>query len=453
MSLIDTIQNRLSAIDSELDGIVATAEKHKRNVSPGEQTNIEALLEERKSAVTILDDARKAEDQRTANGAALAKIGFTGGASTSSRGGIYTPESRHSMFLDMFDARQGDSGARERLDRHGREFRDAMAAEPRKELRAGGTTVTGAGGEFAPPLWLVDDYIEALRPARATADALTNLPLPEGTDVINVPKVATGTAVALQTTQNTGVNVQDITTSTVAAPVLTIAGGAVYSRQLFDQSPIAGHMDRVLLGDLMADYARQIGSFVLNGTGAGGQPTGLITAAGNTIAYTDASPAFMGVGKLYAQIGKAVQTVQTTRFLSPTALVMHPRRWAWASVQVDTAGRAVILPDGNGPLNASGIESNGAAQGVVGKMFGLPVIVDPNIPTNLGAGTNQDPIIVVKADDSWLYESALKAEVFPETYANQLSMFARVYAYFALAHRISASIAVINGTGLVAPTF
>ena len=95
----------------------------------------------------------------------------------------------------------------------------------------------------------------------------------------------------------------------------------------------------------------------------------------------------------------------------------------------------------------------GNAEGYVGKMFGLPVIVDPNIPIVLGTGLNQDPIIVMKADDTWLYEGNLNAQVFAETFSNNLSLFARVYAYFALANRLGQSIAVINGTGLVAPAF
>ena len=86
-------------------------------------------------------------------------------------------------------------------------------------------------------------------------------------------------------------------------------------------------------------------------------------------------------------------------------------------------------------------------------MQGLPVLVDPNIPTILGAGANEDRIIIMRAEDSWLYEGQLAAQVFSETYSNQLSLFCRVYNYGALAHRLGSSIAVINGTGLATPTW
>ncbi|MFB9748252.1 phage major capsid protein, partial [Leifsonia shinshuensis] len=417
-SRLDILNEARDKALGEIDTIVTRAETFKRSISTGENAKIEEHKSDIRSIDAKIRDLEVEDATRERLGREFRRLGLAGTPGrTSTVGGTYNPESRHSYFRDMLEASRGDSGARERLDRHRSEFSDGirdLSDSKANEIRAISTS-NGTGGEFVPPLWLVDNYIEALRPARATADALTNLDLPAGTDVINVPKVVTGTAAAIQATQNTGIQQTDITTGTVAASVITIAGGQTVAQQLFDQSPIAGHMDKVILQDLMADYARQVGSLVLNGTGTGGQPTGLITAAGTVQTYTDASPAFMGAGKIYAQIGKAVQTVQTSRFAAASAIIMHPRRWAWAAVQVDASNRAVILPDANGPLNASGIQVNGNAQGVVGKMFGLPVIVDPNIPINVGTGTNQDVILVLKADDSWLYEGTIRAEVFQQT--------------------------------------
>jgi HK97 family phage major capsid protein len=445
-------QARTDALN-EMDRVLTVAETHKRDMSKGEQSIFDTAKERHRVVEGQIAEAEEERIIREQAGNSYRALGFGNtDFSTNERGGIYNPESQNSYFKDMLDARNGNSGAQERLERHSKAFNDHVSRSSSKEVRAL-TTTAGAGGEFSPPVWLINDYIKALRPARATADILTNLPMPAGTDLINIPKVLTGGTTALQTSQNSTLSSTDITTGSVAAPVLTIAGGQQFSTQLFEQSPMAGSMDQVILGDLIADYAQKLGGYVINGTGTGGQPTGLLTAAANTIAYTDATPGFMGAGKLYAKIGQAIQTVQTARYLSPTAIIMHPRRWAWASVQVDSANRAVILPGDGGPLNASGVDLNNNAQGVVGHMFGLPVIVDPNVPINLGAGTNQDPIIVLKADDSWLYESTIRAEVFQQTYANSLSLYARVYNYMALGHRLSQSIAVINGTGLITPTF
>jgi len=451
MASIEMLEARKSEILGDLKKIVDTADSFSRGLSSGELAKEKILSKSLKEVSKKLKTERSADELR--GRIAKADPTLTGsGSFYTSDSGIYTPESRDSYFYDLFKSGQGDSGARERLDRHSMQFRADERTRNVAEFRAASTT-SGAGGEFSPPLWLIGNFVAAVRPARATADAITNLQLPPGTDLLNIPKISTGTAVALQQNNNTGISVQDIVTTTVPAPVFTVAGGLIISLQLFQQSPIAGQMDKVVLSDLSADYARQMGSFVINGTGTSGQPTGLLTAAGANITYTDATPGFLGVGKMYAKIGQAIQTIQTSRFLAPTAISMHPRRWAWCATQVDSAGRAVILPNDNGPLNAASVQATTNAEGYVGKMFGLPVIVDPNIPTNLGAGANEDRIIIMRAEDSWLYEGQLAAQVFSETYSNQLSLFCRVYNYGALAHRLGSSIAVISGTGLVTPVF
>lgn len=447
----ETLRFRQGQLTADVAKIIETVEKHHRTLSTNEERAVRDKTDEIQRISDTLADLEQQNELRAKAGEAAAAAGILPGH-TSTRGGTYTPQSKSSYFKDMLDARQGDQHARERLDVHAREAADVIRTRysSSPELRAISTTA-GAGGEFIPPLWLIDDYIAALRPARATADALTNLPLPEHTDVLNVPKIATGTATAIQANQNTGVQQTDMTTGTVSASVITIAGGQTFSVQMFDQSPMAGTVDRVILQDLLADYTRQVGNLVLNGTGTAGQPTGLVTAAGATITYTDASPDFAPAGKLYGRIANAVQTVQTTRFLAPTHIVMHPRRWAWIETRTDAQSRPMVMPSANGPVNAMGIVSNGAAQGVVGKMLGCDVIVDPNVPITVS--TNQDVILVIRATDSWLYESTARIEVFPQTYANQLSLFARVYNYMALAHRLPQSIAVVAGTGLTTPTF
>jgi hypothetical protein len=90
----------------------------------------------------------------------------------------------------------------------------------------------------------------------------------------------------------------------------------------------------------------------------------------------------------------------------------------------------------------------------VGTIQGLPVYVDALIPTNVGAGTNQDRIIVGRLADLIAWEGNVKAEAFPQTYANQLSVFVRLYNYMSFQPaRYPKSISVIDGTALVPPTF
>src|SRR6185312_16274079 len=94
------------------------------------------------------------------------------------------------------------------------------------------------------------------------------------------------------------------------------------------------------------------------------------------------------------------------------------------------------------------------AMGLVGSMHGIPVYIDPQVPTNLGTGTNQDVVYLLKQDDLILFESGPRAESFRETYADSVGVLFRLYAYVGtMLNRHSESIGVISGTGLVAPTF
>ena len=84
----------------------------------------------------------------------------------------------------------------------------------------------------------------------------------------------------------------------------------------------------------------------------------------------------------------AVQQVGTNRFLPATAIVMHTRRWGWITAALDSSNRPLVVPTQNGPYMAEGVLTDVQAQGgPVGSMHGLPVYLDPNIPTTLGGGT------------------------------------------------------------------
>jgi len=169
------------------------------------------------------------------------------------------------------------------------------------------------------------------------------------------------------------------------------------------------------------------------------------------VTLTTGSPTFP---LLWPKIVDAQLQVHTGRLLPATHVIMHPRRWAWLQSQLDSAGRPYVSSDIDFPLLAT---AGGAVpEGFAGQIRGLslPVYLDSNIPTNLGAGTNEDRIIVCRPQDSLLFESAPKAETFRETKAETLQVVFRLYNYIALmSARAPKSISVIAGTGLVTPSF
>jgi HK97 family phage major capsid protein len=336
-----------------------------------------------------------------------------------------------------------DGGARERLQRHaqdvstGQEYRDLNRTD-------------GNGGYAIPPLWLMSQYVELARAGRAYANVVNNQPLPGGTDSINIPKVATGTAAAIQTADNAAVQETDLTDTFINAPVRTVAGQQDVAIQLLDQSPVS--FDEVIFRDLVADYATKTDLQVISGSGSSGQVTGVRATSGiTTVTYTDATPT---IAKLYSKIADAVQRVHTLRFMAPTVIVMHPRRWAYLLAASDSNGRPLVVPDVGNPQNAVATLGTVGSQQVVGQMHGLPVVTDPSMPTTLGAGTNEDVIHVLRASDILLYESGIRSRVLPDVGSGNLTVRLQVYGYLAFtAARYPASVVEIGGTGLVSPTF
>jgi HK97 family phage major capsid protein len=359
----------------------------------------------------------------------------------------YTKENRHqrSYVNDLIKVSipggDTDGSAIRRLQDHAADVATDNAYTEYRDI----TRVDGSGGYAVPPAWLMDQYVTYARPGRAFANVCQRQTLPGGTDSINVPKMLTGTTVAIQTADNTGVSETNLTDTFINAPVRTISGQQGVAIQLIDQSPIA--FDDVVFRDLVAAHAAVLDGQVISGSGSAGQVLGVL----NTPSITSIAASAVTVAGCYSALANAVQTVHTTRFLPPEVIVMHPRRWGWFLAALDTQQRPLVLPNSNMPFNAVGILTDVDSQQVVGNLHGLPVVTDPNIPTNSGAGT-EDWIYVMRSSDLILWESGLRARVLPETRAANLTVLLQVYSYLAFTGaRYPQAVAVI--TGLTAPTF
>jgi HK97 family phage major capsid protein len=370
-------------------------------------------------------------------------------ATVTRENGTYARHKRDtSYFLDLADVRKGSRDALDRLQQNNRE-REVDGHESRALGNTGATG--GSGGEFAPPVWFIDDFVALARPGRVLANLIPTDPLPTGVSSINLPKVTGGTVTAVQTTQNTALANTDMTTASVSSKITTIGGKQTISRQLIDQSGIP--FDKYILADLAADYARQLNTQVISGSGTGQQLRGLLTVAGSSATFTSASPT---VAALYSKMSGLQSAINTARFLPMDTWVMHPQRWAWLVAAVDSSSRPLVVPQDNGySVNAvAGIVGNPPAVGRVGTMLGYPVYVDATIPTNTGAGSNQDTIFALRTADLQLYESPLQCESFEQTYADSLAILVRCFAYSAfIPDRYAASVGTITGTGLITPVF
>ena len=314
------------------------------------------------------------------------------------------------------------------------------------------STASSAGGEFVPPMYLTEQWIAYLRAGRVVANNCHHEDLPDGTMSLNIPKVTAGTSVDVQATQNTNVSNTDLTTAYVTIPVVTFAGQQIVSLQLLERSPIS--FDQMVMGDLAKAHAQRVDLQVLNGSGSGGQVTGILNTSNiNTVTWTQASPTLKG---LYGQIGIAKSDIHDAIFLPATHAFMTPTRWEWIGQTFDSNNRPVVVPEYSGPFNVVQVAPDDAvAEGAIGRnLSGLKTFEDANIPANLGAGTNQDVVVVSRMQENYLYESPVVTRALPQTYGAQLSVLLQLYNYGAFtAARYPTANAVITGTGLVAPTF
>lgn len=482
MTLLEKVRESRAAINQDVADKIADAESRADNLPDDDAKGLTWFLavKRQEDAELAVRESELEEAERRANVAAEAAAKTPATAEKKStpthvagEPRVYPrndPE-RTSYFLDVARMQTGmgdPAAAGRRLALHARQTADEMSHRAEEspfekrgnvrngiddpETRTNPNRTDGTGGYFVPPIWLIDQYVSLFRAGRVTADLVHNLPLPSGTDSINIPKVNTGTSAAIQTADAAAVSSTDLTDTSVSGGVKTIAGQQDVALQLLDQSPIA--FDEVIFQDLTRAYNVALDKQVLSGSDGSGQVKGILTMSGtNAVTYTDATPTGPELWPfLMGAISQASYAAGGHFDLTSCAFVLHPRRWFWLMGQLDGNSRPLVLPDAYPGFNAMGGGSTTMANGRVGTLGGVPVYIDANIPTNTGAGS-VDQIVFIKTDDIYLWESALKVRSLQEVLSGTLQVRLQIYGYLAvIADRLAGAHSVISGTGLAAPS-
>lgn len=337
----------------------------------------------------------------------------------------------------------GDGEASARLARH-------MAEERVERAEAGKPLVARASGtaNFAGlvvPQYLIGDAATFARGGRPFADAMRQHDLPEQGMTVNISKITTGSSVAIQT-EASSVSETDIDDTLLSINVLTAAGSQSISRQAIERG---SGVEDITIQDLFSEYNRNLDSTLIN------QATTGLTNVATSLTYTDTNPT---VAELYPKLLEGPAAVEAALLDADpgnTIAVMHSRRWYWLNAALSSSFPLLQQP---GILQqAAGLNEGGRyGSGFRGILpSGIPVIVDNNIPTNLGAGTNQDEIYFVSQSEAHLWEDPnapmlIRAE---QTQSKNLLVDFVVYGYFAYTFTRRAHAQKIAGTGLVTPTF
>lgn len=402
------------------------------------------------------DDAAAALSRQISDGAGAPA--YDGVARVGAEERTYTEKKSYaaerSFFQDLYASEvRGDFGARDRLIRHSNE----VLVEREMSERA---LATGGLAGLVPPQYLVDKYALLARAGRPTANIVPSEPIPSVGMSFLIPRGTTGASAGVQASENSALSTTDEVWSNVTVNVASVGGYAPVSRQSLERGTPG--VDTIIFKDLVGAYGVAVDQQVLSGTGSSGQTLGIL--ATSSINQATAFGAAATAATFYSKVAGQINAVETSRYRAPNVIIMHPRRWNWLLLQVDTAGRPLVVPNQNGPFNAFGVAKEPLDTPLatpVGMFLGLPVITDASIPTSVGTGP-EDQVIVAYLDDMILYEdsSSPTTVAFEQTAATTLTVTLVAYGYVAFtAGRYPSAVGVVGGNaggagfGLVAPTF
>lgn len=432
------LRDEFEKLDARIEELTS-----KDELTEEERTELEAAD---KRADELVADIKKAEEReaRKATFAALPKnapikpepevrVEVTNEPETYSE---TTARQGISFFRDIVTAKDGDWDAVDRLRKH-RSF---------VETRDVGTS---AFAGLTVPQYLTDLVAPHRKAGRPTLNIANTHPLPGDGMTVNISRITTGSGIAAQASENAAVQETNMDDTLLTVNVNTYAGMQDVSRQAIDRST---GVDSIVIADLVRAYDTTVNSAVINADGTSGTHLGIrSTSSIVAVTYTDASPT---AAELHPKLFDLVQQVQAGVYLGLTHFIMHPRRFWWLASQVGTSFPFLQIFDA--PQGAGGVvSSRGYESGASGVLAGVPVIVDANIPTNLGGGT-EDVILGVTNSELHFWEEAgsplrIRSD---DVLANQLSVRFVVYGYSAFsAGRYPGAHGTITGTGLAAPTF
>ncbi|MDQ5874484.1 MAG: phage major capsid protein [Actinomycetota bacterium] len=353
----------------------------------------------------------------------------------------YGVDSPHSFFRDLATIARAESQRGKSLDTAQAQggialfdggpipsFTDGGADEARSRLRVTSerrdlSSTAGAGGEFVPgggpPVFVAEAFATAARARSRMATILPTRPLPESGLKVQAPRFGNGSAVAVHV-ENAAVQETDPTTALATGPLGTLAGHNDLSQQALDLS----NLDEGIAAELGSAYGERLDIQVINGTGTSGQILGLLAVTGiSALIYTSATPT---ATEAYAQVGKLASSVASAYGAPIDTFIMHPRRRAWIE------SKLAFTP----------------------AWLDVQVVEVGAIPTNLGAGTNEDTVIALAREESPLFLQSPSFRAMIDPLSANLEVRFQIHGYAALlANRQPASIGKSTGTGWASPTF
>lgn len=355
----------------------------------------------------------------------------------------YARESPHSFYRDLALSEAGrdpQGEASQRLAQHRTEMRVELAGRELRtpegavfEQRVNPNRTEGQGGFFAPPLWLIQYFGSARRASRVIANLIPEFDLPLGVGSVRLPRLKTGTEVLASADGTPGAS-RDVVDSEVFSKCVAFRGISDWSLQSLEQSPVASALDWAIFTDLLHAYDFALESMIISGTGEGESFKGVLTE-GTAVSYTGSTEAT----KIFPFLGQLMARIGNKRKMPPEAWFTTTARFGYMATSEDKQERPLLITDYVGNLSPAA------------SLVGINLYFNDAIPMNLGAGGQQDVILLGRPKDLMLLESDEKTRVLMEPLSGDLQVRFEFHRYAACLFRYASGWSFLEGSGMEVP--
>lgn len=233
------------------------------------------------------------------------------------------------------------------------------------------------------------DFIDVLRNSSSVMQAGARMLTGLSGDV-KIPRKTAGAAAAWISTEGGAASESEMTVGSVSLQPRTLGAYTDVTRQLLIQSSL--DVESLIRDDLAQALAIAIDKAGLEGTGASGQPTGILNTSGvNTVAaFAAANPTFAEV------VGLETAVAEDNALLGSLSYIMPASMYGALKTVEKASNTAQFVVEPGGTMNGyRAIVSNQATAGnlyfgnfndlLIGMFGGLDIVVDPY--TNSTSGT------------------------------------------------------------------
>lgn len=397
----DLSEEELNAITGQAKDAGKVAEQI-RSLTEQEQRNLEVgkLAADLEQSVEDTRNAVSGAKQQRRTGNTQARERDPGHYRSAEEGG------QNGFFADNFRALyRNDETAKSRLVEYGRSLHDRAVTDPLS------STVAGVG--LVMPHWLLERFQRLNYQKRAFANSVLNIPLNGDSRPMTLPFESVGADAAVGDQAAEGdapTNNNGYTTDTDTITPKPTTGEQVVTRQFLDQGSPAG--DMLIYANLSAIYDSKIEGKVctaaISGAGSNAVTIAFDTFAGGT-GDTPTGDRFndTATGVASNAVIDTTVLIDSSRFVTPTLVIVTPQRWGKFRKLRDTNGRPLMPMSNYQPQNAEGV-----ATGVMaGEFEGLTVLKT----TGMGTGASfPEKFLVVVPEDIWLFEDSVMQYRFEE---------------------------------------